>query len=72
LTFKDGEKRFLRNLHATNTLHAPPALFLLFEELPLPTDVTAIALGEDVLTASRNRFTSDDLAADGRLEGDFV
>src|SRR5262245_33609498 len=44
-----GEKRFLRDLDLSDPLHALLAFLLFLEELALPGDVAAVALGQHVL-----------------------
>src|SRR6266566_2918143 len=68
---EDGEKRFLRNVHLADTLHALLAFFLFFEQLAFAGDVAAVALGENVFTDRRNRFARNHTAADGGLNRHF-
>ena len=65
-----GEECFLRHFHGADALHTLLAFFLLFEELALTGDVTAVALGEHVLTHCLHGGAADDLSADGALDGD--
>ncbi len=44
------------------------ALLLLLEQFPLPRDVTAVALGQDVLASGLDRLPGDDPSPDGRLD----
>ena len=47
------------------------ALFLLFQQFFLAGDVAAVALGQHILAHGLDRLAGDDLAADGRLNGDL-
>ena len=47
------------------------ALFLLLQQLLLSGDVAAVALGQHVFAHGLDGFPGDDLAADGRLDGDL-
>src|SRR5262245_66330088 len=67
--FQHGQKRFLRDLDLPDAFHAFFTFFLLFQQLSLPRDVAAVALGEDVLAQRLHSFARDDAAADGRLDG---
>src|SRR5713101_4427158 len=62
-----SEERFLRDVHAAHALHALFSFFLFFQELAFSSDVTAVALGEDVLADRRDSFAGDYAAADGGL-----
>ena len=44
---------------------------MLFEQLALAGDVTAVAFGQDVFAKRGYGFAGDDLGADGSLDGDF-
>src|SRR6185503_4935506 len=66
------DERFLRDVHAAHRLHALLALFLLLEQLAFAGDVAAITLRGHVLAKRADRFASDDLAADGGLDGHLV
>src|SRR5207344_1687913 len=68
---EDGEKRLLRDLHLAHALHPLLAFLLLLEELPLPADVAAVALGDDVLPHGADALRGDDLAAERRLDADL-
>jgi putative addiction module antidote len=57
----------LRDADAAVFAHALFALFLFFEQLPLPGGVAAVAFGGDVLAERANRLSRDDLAADRDL-----
>src|SRR5438552_2887112 len=63
-----GDKRFLGNLHAADLLHALLPLLLPLEQLPLPRDVAAVALGDDVLALRLDRLAGDDASTDGSLD----
>src|SRR5690606_6712902 len=74
-----AQKRLLWDLDAAELLHPLLAFFLLFEQLPLAGDVTAVALGGDVLAEGADRFASDHFAVNRRLQrnlelvaGDFL
>src|SRR4051812_38510134 len=69
--FQNGQKCFLRNVDAADRFHAALAFFLLFEQFALPRDVAAVAFGGHVLAQGRDRFASDDPAADRGLDRDF-
>src|SRR5580658_6422877 len=64
-----GKKSFLRNVHAADALHALLAFFLLFKKLALARDVSAVALGDHVLSNRADCFTCNHPAADGGLDG---
>src|SRR5882724_2296356 len=66
------QERLLRQLDLPDLLHALLALFLLLEELPLPGDVPAVALGGDVLAHGLDGLPGDDATADGGLDGHLV
>src|SRR5664279_118546 len=55
-------KRFLRNIHPANRLHALLALLLLFQKFAFAGNVPAVALGGDVLAHGADGLTGDDLA----------
>src|SRR6266568_8409808 len=63
-------ERLLRNLDLADPLHALLALGLLVEQLALAADVTAIALGQNVLAHGADRLAGNDLAANRRLQRD--
>src|SRR5581483_9905532 len=67
ITRQDGDEGFLRNLHGTHHLHPLLAFLLLLQQLPLTGDVTAVALGEDVLADGADGLAGDDPGADGGL-----
>src|SRR5690606_30001437 len=64
---EDGDEGLLRNLHGTHHLHPLLAFLLLLQQLPLTGDVTAVALGENVLADGADGLTGDDPRADGGL-----
>src|SRR5262245_11510657 len=66
-----GQERLLWDLHRPHLFHPFLSFFLFLQQLPLPGDVAAIALGEHVLAERRNGFPGDDLLADGRLDDDL-
>src|SRR5438067_1495737 len=66
-----SQERLLRNLHAADLLHPLFPFLLLFEQLSLSRDVSAVALRQHVLAHRFDRFTGDDAAADGRLNRDL-
>src|SRR2546422_864485 len=55
-----GDERLLGDLDAADALHAPLALLLALEQLALAGDVTAVALGDDVLAPGLHRLARDD------------
>src|SRR4029079_4379607 len=66
-----GHERLLGDLDAAALLHALLPLLLAFEELALAADVTAVALGDDVLALRLHRLAGDDAPPDGSLDGHF-
>src|SRR5690606_18383850 len=64
------DERLLRDLDAAELAHLLLARLLLLEELALARGVAAVALRGHVLAQGAYRFAGDDLAADGRLDGD--
>src|SRR2546429_3983565 len=69
--FEYGQKGFLRNVDPAHTLHPLLSFLLFFQELSLARDISSITFGNDVLFHGPYRFTSNDLASDGGLYGDF-
>src|SRR5574341_532304 len=69
---EDRQERLLRHLDLADLLHAFLALLLFLEQLALSRDVTAVALGGDVLAHGLDGLAGDDPTADGRLDGDLV
>src|SRR5437868_9453966 len=65
-----GHERFLRYFDPADLLHPLLALFLAFEQLPLPGDVAAVALREHVLPLRLDRLSRDHARADRGLDGD--
>src|SRR4029079_12478445 len=65
------EEGLLGDLHVAHHLHTLLAFLLFLQELALARDVTAIALGGDVLAEGVDRRAGDDVAADGALDGDL-
>src|ERR1017187_1875947 len=72
LCFQYFNKRFLRDIHGAEGLHAFLAFLLLFQELALAGDVAAVTLGGHVFAQRADGFAGDDFAADGGLNGDRV
>ena len=58
-------------LDVANLLHAFLASLLLFQQFALTAHVTAVALGQHVLTHLLDGFAGDDLRADSSLNGDI-
>src|SRR5690349_10420481 len=58
------DERLLRNIHATDGLHALLALLLLLQQLALTGDVAAVALGQDVLADRPNILAGNDFRPD--------
>src|SRR5712691_10222992 len=65
------QKGFLRNFDFSDALHALFAFFLLFQQLSLPRDVAAVALGEHIFAQRLHSFARDDAAADRGLDRDL-
>src|SRR2546428_4839350 len=63
-----GEEGLLWDLDRSHHLHALLAFLLLLEELLLPRDVTAVALGEHILALRLHGLARDHLASDGGLD----
>src|SRR6267378_4483140 len=59
---QDRQERLLRHLDLADLLHALLALLLLLEQLALPRDVAAVALGGDVLAHGLDGLARDDAA----------
>src|SRR5690606_14745778 len=68
---EDGHEGRLGDLDVADLLHALLAGLLLLEPLALARDVAAVAFGRDVRAEGADRLARDDLATDGRLDGDF-
>src|SRR3954467_2651750 len=66
------QERLLRDLDAPDLLHPLLALLLTLEELALPRDITAVALGGHVLAEGLDRLAGDDVRADRGLDRDVV
>src|ERR1700691_39202 len=64
-----SQESFLRNVHAADALHALLAFLLLFKELALARDLSAVALGDHVLAYRADCFACNHAAADGGLDG---
>src|SRR5437762_12330394 len=71
VNLEDREEGFLRNLHRPHLFHAPLSFLLFLEQLALPGDVAAVALGGDVLAQRADRFARDHLGPDRRLDHDL-
>src|SRR4051794_20102321 len=63
-----SDESFLRDIHFAELPHALLALLLLFEQLALTCHVAAVALSGHVLAKCPHGFSSDDLAANRRLD----
>src|SRR5207245_1543665 len=66
---QDRQKGLLGNIHFAHPLHPPFAFFLLFQQLALAGDVTAVALRQDVLADGSDGLAGNDPVADGGLDG---
>src|SRR5437879_1105120 len=66
---QDLQKGLLGNIHFAHPLHPPFAFFLLFQQLALAGDVTAVALRQDVLADGSDGLAGNDPVADGGLDG---
>src|SRR5688572_31647022 len=71
LRLQDRHEGRLGDLDVPHHLHLLLALLLLLEELALPADVAAVALGRHVLAEGVDGGAGDDLAADRALDGDL-
>jgi len=54
--FENGEEGFLRNIDLAYALHAALPFFLFFEEFAFARNVSAVALGENILGEWPQRF----------------
>src|SRR3990172_6544487 len=63
-----GHESLLGDFHATDLLHAPLALPLFFQELPLARDVPPVALGRHLLPQWRDALPGNAPPADGGLD----
>src|SRR5690606_24252540 len=61
-------ERLLRHFDAAHHLHALLAFLLLLQQLALPADVTAVALGEHVLAKRADILPGDDPGTDRGLD----
>ena len=68
---EDGHEGLGGELDGAQGAHLLLAFLLLFQQLLLPADVAAVALGQHVLPHGLDGLAGDDLAADGRLDGDL-
>src|SRR2546428_11344332 len=66
---EESEKGLLGDVHPPDLLHPLLAFLLLLEKLALARDVSAVALGQDVLAHGRDVLAGDDPAADSGLDG---
>src|SRR5581483_5010538 len=69
--FQDCQEGFLRDVYPADTLHALLAFFLFLEEFAFAGNVSAITLGENILSYGSDGFASDDLGPNGGLNGYF-
>src|SRR3954467_8399923 len=69
--FEDCQEGFLRDIHFADPFHAALSFLLFFKKFAFAGNVTAVALGNDVLADRGNGFARDHASADGRLDGDF-
>src|SRR5712692_7617846 len=69
--FQHRQKSFLRNLYATDFLHALLAFLLFLEQLAFARDVAAIALRDHVLAHRLHCLARNYFSADGRLDWYF-
>ena len=68
IQLEDRQERLRGNLDTAQGAHLLFALLLLFQQLLLPGDVAAVALGQHVLPHGLHGLPGDDPAADGRLD----
>ena len=54
-----------------DSLHAPLAFLLLFEEFAFARNIAAVTFGENVFAHGGNGFACDDAAANGGLDRNF-
>src|SRR5438093_4128229 len=66
---EESEKGLLGDVHPPDLLHPLLAFLLLLEKLALARDVSAVALGQDVLAHGCDVLAGDDPAADSGLDG---
>lgn len=71
IEFQYGEEGFLGYFHIPDLAHTLLTFFLLFQQLPLTADITAITFGRNVFPEGADRFTRYDLRPDSRLDGDL-
>src|SRR5262245_46376615 len=72
LALQHRQERLLGNLDAPDLLHSLLAFLLLLEQLPFARDVSAVALGGDVLAHGLDRLAGDHAAADRGLDRHLV
>src|SRR5262245_57877771 len=68
---QSGDEGLLGDVDLTELAHALLAALLLLEQLALPGDVAAIALGEHVLAERADRLARDDAPPEGGLDRDL-
>ena len=71
IQLQHGHKGLGGDRHRTKGTHSLLAFLLLLQQLLLSGDVTAVALGQNILTQSLDGLAGDDLAADGGLHRDL-
>src|SRR5260370_1381685 len=69
--FENREERLLRDVDFADSLHAAFAFFLFLQQLALARDVTAVALGQNVLAHGGHSLAGDDLGSNRGLDGHF-
>ena len=70
IQFQHGHKGGLRHFDCADLAHSLLALLLLFEQLSLSCDVTAVTLGCHVLADGLDGLAGDDLGTYSGLDGD--
>ena len=69
IQLKHSHEGGLRHFDISYLTHTLLALLLLLQQLALTGDVTAVALGQHVLTHGLDGLTGDNLGPDGGLNG---
>ena len=69
--FYDFMKSALGQMYDADRFHTLLAFLLLFEELLLSRDISAVAFGQDILSQGRNGLPTDDAVIRRRLNRDF-
>ena len=59
---KDGKEGFLRNLHGSDLFHTLLTGLLFFQKFAFTRNVTAVALGQNVLTKRLDVFSATSFA----------